>query len=98
MHLYGSQTRGEGAPPAGKQGKPRVPEKEVAINPINLCGELAIPEQKLDVSHLLLIRLTARLVGSTAIGVLQGVVIFSDLFSDIFMRALFERANKIMLM
>ena len=75
-----------------------APEKEVAINPINPCGELAIPERKPDVSHLLLVRLTARLAGSTAIGVLQGVATFSDLFSDIFMRALFERATKITLM
>jgi len=32
------------------------------------------------------------------IGVLQGVVFFSDLFSDIFMHVLFKRANSIMLM
>jgi len=31
------------------------------------------------------------------IDVLQGVVFFSDLFSDIFVRALFERANIIII-
>jgi len=55
------------------------------------------PERKSSISRSILARFVSRLAGSTAIGVLQGVVFFSDLFSDIFVRALFERANKIII-
>ena len=56
------------------------------------------PGQKSSIPRPILVHFTSRLAGSIAIDVLQWVVYFLDLISNIFVRALFGRANKIMLM
>jgi len=56
------------------------------------------PGRKSSVSRSILARSRPRLAGSAAVDVLQGLVFFSYLISNIFVAALFERANKIMFM
>ena len=88
--------------PGASPGAARVPKKEGAINPINPRGELArlafAPVRKSSISRSIVVRSTARLAGSHAFSVLQGVVFFSYFISPIFVAALFESANKITLM
>jgi hypothetical protein len=87
--------------PGANTGCRGVPKKEAAINPINprmSWDARFAPGRKSSVSRSILIRLRPRLAGSTAADVLQGLVFFSYLISNIFVAALFEQAKKMMFM
>jgi hypothetical protein len=86
--------------PVGTPAGRAFPKKEVAINPINprMGWEARFdPGRKSSISRSFLTRFRPRLAGSNAADVLQGLVFFSYLISNIFVAALFEWTNKIML-
>ena len=83
---------------------PRIPKKEVPINSIGPISPRvswqarSAPGRKPRIARSILVRLRPRLAGSRAFNVPQGLVFFSDLFSQIFSVTPFGPANKIMLM
>ena len=83
----------------GQTRVPRVPEKEIPINPINPCDDTrSAAVQKLSIVSSNLALFVSRLAGSTAFDVLHRVVFFLYFFLRIFVVALFKSANKIMIM
>ena len=88
--------------PGREQGKSRVPEKEVAINPINPRNELAnarsAPGRKLSIACSIPARFGRHLAGSGAFHVPQKVILFS-IYSILFsVTPYFGWANNILLM
>ena len=76
-----------------ERGKPGVPEKEIAINPINPCGELTCSLfSKMKIEHYGLN--SHRLAGLTASGSLHSVVFYSYFISHIYAVTHFEWGRK----
>ena len=90
--------RAQGAAVSSEPGCRVVPKKEVAINPINPRGELALRQRKSSLLCSFLNRFMPRLAGSIRREILSRVVLFSIFYFNIFVQLLFGPASKIMLM